>query len=384
MKFTISVQALGALLAVTDPVAAKSHIPRFGLVSAEDDGCVSIVANNEICEVTRVADALVTEPGAACVDLSALHTLASKLTNNSDVSFYLDTPHGPLSVRNKRSSFKLSVLEGDRYVRWSPGHEKAHVSVPAHRLAELLTPMQHAMSNDDTRPMLNGVFLTNEKPGETTLVATDGHRLALRSVYDLGLEIDEHGLLLPREAIRHALRFLDGQRTAGVVLYDDVRRVTLVCDGNVFSMKTIDGSFPEFRRVIPSSVTTSFTVVREEAVRAIDTLSAICGVAHPKIVFRVSDDGDVLQLSAGDAQRQGGIDQLDLEDRISEAEMRKADFVRTFAADGAFMGQAMKAIDTSLVEFRLSSERTPIVMAPVVADGQPIDQGIELVMPMAL
>jgi DNA polymerase III subunit beta len=149
--------------------------------------------------------------------------------------------------------------------------------LPATDLKRLIEKTQFAISTEETRYYLNGIFLhTIDVLGTTMLraVATDGHRLARVEMPAPPGSEGMPGVIIPRKAVAEIVKLVeDGSETVTVELSS--AKVRLTFDGVILTSKLIDGTFPDYQRVIPSGNDKLLTVERSDFAKAVDRVSTI-------------------------------------------------------------------------------------------------------------
>src|SRR3712207_2371078 len=182
-----------------------------------------------------------------------------------------------MQLRSGRSRFMLQALgEGD-FPDLAAGDMSASFSLAAADLRRLIDKTQFAISTEETRYYLNGIFFhTVETQGTTMLraVATDGHRLARVDVPAPQGAEGMPGVIVPRKAVAEIQKLIEaGEESVQVELSSSKIRVTF--GGVVLTSKLIDGTFPDYQRVIPTGNDKRLTVDREEFAKAVDRVSTI-------------------------------------------------------------------------------------------------------------
>ena len=183
-----------------------------------------------------------------------------------------------MTIRSGRSRFQLGALPQDEFPDLATGEMGHGFSLPAAELKRLIEKTQFAISTEETRYYLNGIFLhTIEVEGALRLraVATDGHRLA-RVEMDApqGAE-GMPGIIVPRKAVAEIQKLVDdGGESVSLEL--SPTKVRLRFEGGVTLIsKLIDGTFPDYQRVIPSGNDKRLTVERDAFAKAVDRVSTI-------------------------------------------------------------------------------------------------------------
>ncbi|NQZ47045.1 MAG: DNA polymerase III subunit beta, partial [Erythrobacter sp.] len=205
--------------------------------------------------VETMSAASVETPGAVTVSAHLLFDIARKLPEGSQVS--LETAENRMEVKAGRSRFKLPTLPRDDFPVIVEGDLPTSFEIPARTLAEMIDRTRFAISTEETRYYLNGIFLhvTDEDEPVLKAAATDGHRLARFTLARPDGAAGMPDVIVPRKAVAELRKLLE-EAIDGAVLVDlsaSKVRFTLSGEGGVvLTSKLIDGTFPDYSRVIPT------------------------------------------------------------------------------------------------------------------------------------
>jgi DNA polymerase-3 subunit beta len=259
MKATIErAKLLRCLSHVQSVVERRNTIPILSnvLIEAHTDGTVKIMATDLDLQVVESLDAASVESaGAITVSAHLLFDIARKLPDGSQVS--LETADNRMAVKAGRSRFSLPTLPRDDFPVIVEGDLPTSFELPARVLAELVDRTRFAISTEETRYYLNGIFLHVSDDDQPVLkaAATDGHRLAR---FTLPRPEGAEGMpdvIVPRKAVGELRKLLEEALDGNVEidLSPSKIRFTLGGEGGVvLTSKLIDGTFPDYSRVIPT------------------------------------------------------------------------------------------------------------------------------------
>ncbi len=280
MKLTIERAALLKSLAHVQSVVERRNaiaILSNVLIEAEGQRLSLSTTDMDIAVVDKVA-ADVSSDGGATVPVHTLYDIVRKLPEGAEVEFDLAGDGGQLSLRAGRSSFKLPCLPKEDFPVMAEGELPCQFVVPVEELRGLIDRTRFAISTEETRYYLNGIYLHKaESDGQQVLraVATDGHRLAR---IDLALPDgaeDIPGVIVPRKAVAELRRLIDEtSEPVSIALSDSKIRFSV--DDVVLTSKLIDGTFPDYNRVIPEGNDRVLKVdckIFSEAVDRVSTIS---------------------------------------------------------------------------------------------------------------
>jgi DNA polymerase-3 subunit beta len=255
MKLIIERAALlKALGHVQSVVERRNTIPILSnvLLSANGEG-VSFSATDLDMEIIDETSAEVSGQGQITAPAHTLYEIVRKLPDGADVELRYTGDDPRLAVSAGRSKFNLPVLPAGDFPVMSSEGLGGKITLDAPDLARLIDKTRFAISTEETRYYLNGLYLhTVQEGGEARLraVATDGHRLALAEMPAPPGAVGAPGVIVPRKTVQELRRLLD-DATQPVELQISQQKVRLEFGGAALTSKVIDGSFPDYVRVIP-------------------------------------------------------------------------------------------------------------------------------------
>jgi len=276
MRFVAPVKPLLAALAPAAKIApAKSTIPILANVRIEArDGGVTFVANDLDMALSARAEAKVEREGAVTAPAHILADILRKLAPDGEVSFELTD--AALAIRSGRARFTLQTLPADDFPDFAPSPPSHEFTMPADALVALIEGVSYAISTEETRYYLNGIFLeANAAPERLRAVATNGHMLALRDVALPAGAAGMPAIIIPRLACVEIARLAGGAEAGGVVKVGvSTSKIRVEAGATTLTSKLIDGTFPEYRRVIPTNPN-AVALQREDLAAAIERVSIV-------------------------------------------------------------------------------------------------------------
>ncbi len=235
MRLSISKADLTRVLsAVTKVVEGRNNIPILAnVLLTVADGTLTAKATDLDIEATASVALLDAADGSTTVEAKMLAEIAKKAAG--DIA--MELADGTLTVKTGKSRFRLATLPAEDYPSLAAGAFDVEFEAD---LAALVAPVQFAMSSEETRFYLCGVFLHTAE-GRLVAVATDGHRLAKHC----GQEQDHfEGVILPRKLVSLLPK---GKVLVGL----SANKIQIASAEGVLTSKLIDGTFPDYQRVIP-------------------------------------------------------------------------------------------------------------------------------------
>ncbi|MFA7263822.1 MAG: DNA polymerase III subunit beta [Caulobacter sp.] len=279
MKLTIERAALlKALGHVQSVVERRNTIPILSnvLLTAEHER-VGFSATDLDMEIIDGGPAQVDAPGQITAPAHTLYEIVRKLPEGSDVSLTLSGDDPRLQVAAGRSKFNLPVLPAGDFPVMSSDGLSARIPVDANDLMRLIDKTRFAISTEETRYYLNGLYVhTVVENGEARLrcVATDGHRLALAEMPAPEGAAGQPGVIIPRKTINEARRLLEDAGET-VDFQVSAQKVRFEFGQAALTSKVIDGSFPDYMRVIPRDNQKIMIVDNALFAQAVDRVATI-------------------------------------------------------------------------------------------------------------
>ena len=305
MKVTIERTALlKALGHVHRIVERRNTIPILSNVLIEAaDGRLALKSTDLDLEATESAPADVAQAGASTVPAHVIYDIVRKLPEGAQVSLELAGETGQLLLRSGRSRFFLQSLPASDFPDLTTGEFTHKFLLPAVELKRLIDNAQFAISTEETRYYLNGIYFHTIDIGGATLlraVATDGHRLARVETPAPAGAAGMPGVIAPRKAVSEIQKLLEDM-TQEVVVEISTAKARFQFGDVKLTTKLIDGTFPDYSRVIPSHNDKRVTVDKEPFQRAVDRVSTISSERGRAIKLAIADNRMTLSVNNPDS-----------------------------------------------------------------------------------
>ncbi len=285
-------------------VERRNTIPILANVLIEAEGdTVSFRATDLDIEVVDKTSAQVERAGATTVNAVTLHEIVRKLPDGALVQLTDDGASGRLTVEAGRSNFALATLPKEDFPVMASSEYQANFSAPAGVLRRLFDKSKFAISTEETRYYLNGVYMhVAESDGGKVLrcVATDGHRLA-RIDAELPDGADGMpGVIVPRKTVGELRKLLDDDEASIAVSVSETK-VRFATPEITLTSKVIDGTFPDYSRVIPVGNSRRLEVDATEFAQAVDRVATVSSERSRAVKLSLDEDRLVLSVNAPDS-----------------------------------------------------------------------------------
>jgi DNA polymerase III subunit beta len=315
MKVTVErSELLKSLGHVHRVVERRNTIPILAnvLIRAER-GKLSLKATDLDVEVTDSMAAEVGPPGSTTVPAHMFFDIVRKLPEGAQVVLESSGDRAALAIRAGRSRFTLQTLPESDFPDLAPGEMTHKFALKAADLKRLIDKTQFAISTEETRYYLNGIYLHAAATGKAqTLraVATDGHRLAQMEL-DLpkGAE-GMPGIIVPRKTVAELQRLLEDS-DAEIAIELSPGKIRFSVGAVVLTSKLIDGTFPDYARVIPAGNDKELVVDKKEFEAAVDRVSTVSSERGRAV--KLSITGGKLLLSVTNPDSGSATEELEVE-----------------------------------------------------------------------
>lgn len=280
MKFTIErANLLKTLSHVQSIVEKRNTIPVLSNVRIEalGDG-ISFKATDMDTEITEITDAKITETGATTAPAHMLYDIVRKLSDGSEVELTFPDDKGQLTIASGRSKFSLSTIGVEDFPVISGDKLPVNFTMAKDELKDVIDRTQFAVSTEETRYYLNGLYIHAKNEGEAKVlrvVATDGHRLAcVETPLPKGAETMT-GVIVPRKTVGEIRKLLDDTATDNIAIALSENKIRFTMEDVTLTSKLIDGTYPDYERVIPTDNDKVLELGVKELSSAVDRVSVV-------------------------------------------------------------------------------------------------------------
>jgi len=284
------------------------------MIEASSGGALKLTATDmEIAVVEDIAGVTVARAGRTTAPASTLYEIIRNLPEGARVEFDHGGGDGPLTLRSGRFNTSLAVLAVDDFPSMTEGRMPVQFSIKAGVLRDLIDRTRFAISTEETRYYLNGIYIhATESEGQAVLraVATDGHRLArVEEPLPEGAKAMP-GVIIPRKTVNEIRKLAEETQDEIVVRLSDTK-VQFALGTVTLTSKLIDGTFPEYERVIPRGNDKKLVVPRKDFADAVKRVAAISsersrpvklslGTNHLRVSAASPDQGEAQEDLEGD------------------------------------------------------------------------------------
>jgi DNA polymerase-3 subunit beta len=314
MKVTIERAALLKSLGhVQSVVERRNTIPILAnVLLIAGDGKLGLTATDMDLTIQAEVPAEILEGGATTAPAHTMYDIVRKLPDGAQIELSVQGDSGQMRLAAGRSQFQLSTLPREDFPAGGRDELPQTFKLHAEELRNLIDRTRFAISTEETRYYLNGIYMHATNSGGADVlrgVATDGHRLARFEVELPDGATGMPGVIVPRKTVNELRKLIDESETGISVSLSDTR-VRFQFDSTVLSSKLIDGTFPDYERVIPSGNDKTMSVDRKPFAQAVDRVATIS--TEKSKAVKLSLNETALNLSATSPENGSANEELEV------------------------------------------------------------------------
>ena len=359
MKFTVGREKiLKALQKVNSTAGTRSTLPVLSNVLLEADGTVLTLTTTDLeIRISTQIEATIDEAGSTTIPAKKFYDVVSKFTD-SELSFSSNERHHAELVCGS-SRFKLLGLSAEDFPGATDFTPVRRLTYKEGDLRRIFSQITYAVSVDDSRKVLHGI-LCSCKDNLVAFVATDGKRLALVEKLPEEFKGSEGEVIIPLRAAQEIKRLVDGDEIVTLEIGD--KQAAFITDSIVLTTKLIEGSYPNYRQVIPARFAHRVNVPTQVLLNKIELVS-LAG-KNSFVVLSFADNQ--LQLQATSAEIGEGSAMMEIEYQNETIEV---------SFNPNFITEALRAVSAESIIVGLNDG-----FSPVALDGS--DGFLYVIMPM--
>ena len=250
----------------------SSNLPGAIYITTKN-GQVELQGNDFELGIRLTIDGDIKEPGTLVVGSRYFQELIRKLPGDT-IELYKPEDGNSLTITSGSSEFNLVTLHPDDFSLVEQVHDQDHVNIDSFAMKELIDLTNYAAATDEDRPVFTGALLEiNEN--EVTMVATDTHRMAVKKI-----TIDEPATtpmraIIPTKTLAEVSRLLPTDNPAMINIIWNRTQIVFNFESIYIISRLIEGTYPEYEKVIPSQFDSSAVIDRREFAGAVDRVSLL-------------------------------------------------------------------------------------------------------------
>lgn len=347
-------------------VERRNTIPILGNVRlSPGDRYLTLTATDLDIEARVDVDCEVQGSGDITVPAGTMNDIVRKIAEGASVSLGWDDTGTTVSVRSGRSRFSLQALPASDFPDLTVGDMTHRFTMPAATLLALIEATSFAVSTEETRYYLNGIYLHCPTDGENGSllrgVATDGHRLARFDAPAPEGASGMPGIIVPRKTVGEIARLakdaMDKHGNGDIEVALSVAKIRVSAANVTLTSKLIDGTFPDYQRVIPSGNDKRATLAREAFARAADRVATIS-----------SERGRAVKLSFDEGKLRLSVTNPDAGSAEEEIEAEYDEAAIDIGFNSRYLADILAALEGDTVLVKLGDPGSPTLFQKSEAD----------------
>lgn len=356
MKFQINKEDFLKCVSATLNVAErKTTMPILSniLIKTEKDG-LSISATDLEVEIKLQCTATIDEEGSISIPARNLYEIVKELPEET-LSFKT-TENNWSEIRSGKAKFKLMGMSSEEFPKIPEPKKLKTFKIGTDILKEMLRLTSYAISDDEMRYNLNGIYLEPLKDGgsknKIRMVATDGHRLSMINREVKGADgVDlKKGVIIPKKGVQELKRMVeeaDGDVEIGI----EENICSAKSEDSVMRMRLIVGEFPDYKQVIPKGKGKKLVVTRDALYRTLKRMALMAGGKSKCVKFVIT--GNKIEFSSSNPELGEANEDLQVE---FEGEKMEIGFNAKYFMD------ILSSVNTDRVILELENELSPGVI----------------------
>src|SRR5690348_5917002 len=352
---------------VSRAVSSRSTLPVLAnvLLKTEDAGLKLTATNLEI-GITYWVPGKVDEDGATSVPARLLTDLVNSLPPGDKVELEA-TAGDTLHVKAGRFQTHIKGISDEEFPAIQTSGDRPTTRIAQNVLRRALAETAFAAASDEARPILTGV-LARFEGDQLTLAAADNYRIAVKRITVLD-PVEETSVVIPARALHELARVLaDTDDPVSIVLAHSRNQLLFHLDGVDLVTRLIDGQYPNYQTVLPSSHATRAVLDREELLRAVRPAALIAHESANIVKLGVGVDGDPAITVSANAE---------VGDHVGRVEAEVEGDATTIAFNARFLADVLQNVDAAQFALELNGPLSPGVFKPVGDD-----RYVHVVMPL--
>ena len=291
MKFIVTKSEIFKTLSHLQSIVSKKNtLPILSNILIEAENSTLVLSSTDMdISIKETINCNVVDKGSTTLNAQMMFDIIKKLPDTSEIEF-ISNDGKLLTIRSNVSKFSLSCLPRDEFpIIETKANDSKKIIVKSQIILDLINKTKFAISNEETRYFLNGLYfniIAEEDKSNLTFVGTDGHRLATAGSM-IQSSIDEiPGVIIPKKTINELSKLLS-ENNDNIEIDISSNKIIFYIDKLILISKLIDGNFPDYNRVIPKNNNNDLLIDRQNLLSAVDRVSTIANEKSPSIKFKL-------------------------------------------------------------------------------------------------
>lgn len=349
MKLEVTQENLARALSTVARVAqSKTSLPVLNnILFRADNNQLTLAATNLEIAITEHINAKVVRPGVITIPARLVSDYVANLPK-STVTLSLEGTKLHIEAHNYRSS--LNGMPADEFPALPEIESATQLTIPANILKRAIQQTILTVSHDETRPILTGIYM-HVVDGMLYMAGTDGYRLSERAVIKTEAEVSA---IIPASTLQDVVRVVPDE-IEDIVIHINDQQVQFTIGDIMITSKLIDGTYPDYRQLIPKTADTEFSASKDELLRIVKVASLFA-----------RESGGSVTIAADKAEHKISIHSLasQLGENTSELQADPTSD-GSITLNSRYIIEALGVLDAPMVNCSFSGKLAPCVLRPM-------------------
>ncbi|OJX11686.1 MAG: DNA polymerase III subunit beta [Caedibacter sp. 37-49] len=347
-------QFLKALSHAQSVVEKRTTVPILAHVLLEaESGQLRLTSTDLELAIVETIPAQIQTTGGTTVSAQLLHDIVRKLKDGSEIRLSLENEGSQLQIVSGRSEFKLACLPPEDFPAINTVDLPHRFTLGSKDFLNLLERTRFAMSTEETRYYLNGIYLHPVQSHEIRAVATDGHRLARLSLSTSQTIPDFSGIIISRKTVNEVMKILS-ESEADIEISLSETQVSFKFNGIYLTSRLIDGSFPDYEAIIPTQNEKILKMSMAAFSEAVDRVATVSTEKSRSVKLAINNNKII--LTATNSEFGSAVEELEVEYTASPIEL---------GFNARYLLDLSHQLSNVEAEFMMGDSATPVVVREV-------------------
>ena len=302
--------------------------------------------------------------GAITLPAKLFVEIVSKLSTDCPLTLVSDDSSQQIDLISNNGNYKVRGMLADDYPDLPMVENGTTLKIKPDKLVDSLKSTLFASSSDDAKQLLTGVHL-NFDGSSIEAAATDGHRLAVSNLnnafnsksFDESIEQDNISITLPARSLKEVEKFIFGcKKDDFISLFIDQGQVVFLSEDQVITTRTLDGTYPNYKQLIPENFSHTFEFNRKDFISGLERIAVLADQHNNVIKISIDNNTNLLNISTEAQDIGSGSESLPV---ISSDESIQIAFNARYLLDG------LKVIQSDIIKLECNAPTTPAIFSPV-------------------
>lgn len=365
MKFSCTKSLILSAIKHLDGSVEKrnaSYILSCVKIDASIDGGVTFTTTNLDAEASESLKCSVEVAGSVAVHMSTFSDIIRSLRDGSIINVTLkiskDNSTVKLLIESGKAKFEISTISASEFPSFASGDFSTSFDLQTQELRSIIKKTYFSICTDESRFNLNGLLFHTEeveKSNKLFAASTDGHRLSVSSVVVPG-DVKLKDKIVPKKAIDEVLKLVNDYENSKISIAFSDNKVRFLVGEVKYITKLVDGTFPDYKKVVPEKNKKFMDLEREVALDIFSRISVINKISGSKAI-KLDISAESLKVSAENSDGLTGSDTVDC--------VFGSDEFLSISFNSKYLIDALSSMSNGKIRFKLSDTNSPVLIESV-------------------